>query len=62
MISSARTLGSGEIVEFFRAFVSEAKDVEAGFVAVDEFLAVWKKRFAFLFPTEVGQCHVSLVV
>jgi hypothetical protein len=31
------------------AFVSEAKDVEAGFVAVDEFLAVWEKRFASLF-------------
>ena len=35
-------------VGFVEAFIFEAEDVEDGLVAVAEFLAVWKKRFAFL--------------
>lgn len=31
-------VGVGEIIRFFESFVSEPEDVEAGFVAVDEFL------------------------
>jgi hypothetical protein len=33
-------VGIGQIVEVFKALISEPKDVEAGFVAADEFFTV----------------------
>jgi hypothetical protein len=36
----SENIGIGEIVGFFQAFVSEPEDVEAGLVAVDEFVIV----------------------
>ena len=37
----------GEIVGFFEAFASEPEDVEAGFVAVDEFVIAGGKPTNF---------------
>jgi len=36
----AENIGIGKIVGLFLAFVSEPEDVEAGFVAVNEFFAI----------------------
>ena len=39
-ISWREDIGIGKIIGFFEAFVSEPEDIEAGFVAVDEFVIV----------------------